>query len=206
MEHPIRMERTSRKAAKTRLRQRMIEDMKLRNLSPRTIEAYVMRAAGFARYFGRSPACLGQEEVGVVFTLPPALRPIGLQNRRVVYGILFRAAAETLQQIAADPRHLGAEIGFLAILHRWGQNLLHHPPVHCVVPGRGISADGSRWVTCKSCFFLPGVPGTEFRAGSRFWRWLGQNAPGRRASNSPRALLCYGVAVLRRQPRGVGFP
>jgi hypothetical protein len=91
----------------------------------------------------------------VVFTLPPALRPIGLQNRRVVYRILFRAAAETLQQIAADPRHLGAEIGFLAILHTWGQNLLHHPHVHCVVPAGGISADGSCWVACKPRFFLP---------------------------------------------------
>jgi len=103
----------------------------------------------------RQAELLPVEYFHVVFTLPPVLRPIGLQNRRIVYGILFRAAAETLQQIAADPRHLGAQIGFLAILHTWGQNLLHHPHVHCIVPGGGISADGARWVACKSRYFLP---------------------------------------------------
>jgi hypothetical protein len=77
---------------------------------------------------------------------------------------LFRAAAETLQQIAADPKHLGAEIGFLAILHTWGQNLDHHPHVHCVVPGGGISPDGSRWIACRPGFFLPvRVLSTVFR-------------------------------------------
>jgi Putative transposase/Transposase zinc-binding domain len=91
----------------------------------------------------------------VVFTLPPAIGPIALQNQREVYGILFRAAAETLQQIAADPKHLGAEIGFLAILHTWGQNLQHHPHVHCVVPGGGLSPDGARWISCRPGFFLP---------------------------------------------------
>jgi hypothetical protein len=91
----------------------------------------------------------------VVFTLPAALAPIALQNPRVVYGLLFRAVAETLQQIAADPKHLGAEIGFLAVLHTWGQNLQHHPHVHCVVPGGGLSPDGSRWVACRPGFFLP---------------------------------------------------
>ena len=77
------------------------------------------------------------------------------RTRGVVYGLLFRAAAETLQQIAADPKHLGAEIGFLAVLHTWGQNLQHHPHVHCVVPGGGLSPDGSRWVACRPGFFLP---------------------------------------------------
>ena len=91
----------------------------------------------------------------LVFTLPAALGPIALQNPRVVYGLLFRAAAETLQQIAADPKHLGAEVGFLAVLHTWGQNLQHHPHVHCVVPGGGPSPDGSRWVACRPGFFLP---------------------------------------------------
>jgi Putative transposase/Transposase zinc-binding domain len=91
----------------------------------------------------------------VVFTLPAALGPIALQNPREVYGLLFRAAAETLQQIAADPAHLGAEIGFLAVLHTWGQNLGHHPHVHCVVPGGGLSPDGSRWIACRPGFFLP---------------------------------------------------
>jgi putative transposase/transposase-like zinc-binding protein len=91
----------------------------------------------------------------VVFTLPTVLGPIALQNPRVVYGLLFRAAAETLQQIAADPKHLGAEIGFLAVLHTWGQNLEHHPHVHCVVPGGGPSLDGKCWVACRPGFFLP---------------------------------------------------
>jgi hypothetical protein len=91
----------------------------------------------------------------VVFTLPAALGPIALQNPRKVYGILFKAAADTLRQIALDPQHLGAEIGFLAVLHTWGQNLEHHPHVHCVVPGGGLSPDGSRWVACPRGFFLP---------------------------------------------------
>ena len=91
----------------------------------------------------------------VVFTLPAVLGPIALQNPREVYGLLFRAAAETLQQIAADPKHLGAEIGFLAVLHTWGQNLEHHPHVHCVVPGGGLAPDGTRWIACRPGFFLP---------------------------------------------------
>src|SRR6516225_4569175 len=91
----------------------------------------------------------------VVFTVPDAIAAIAAQNKARVYGILFRTAAETLRTIAADPQHLGAEIGFFAVLHTWGQNLLHHPHVHCVVPGGGISADGSRWVACKSRYFLP---------------------------------------------------
>lgn len=100
----------------------------------------------------------------VVFTLPALLGPVALQNPRVVYDLLFRAAAETLQQIAADPGHLGAEIGFLAVLHTWGQNLQHHPHVHCVVPGGGPSPDGSRWVACPDGFFLPvKVLGRVFR-------------------------------------------
>jgi hypothetical protein len=91
----------------------------------------------------------------VVFTLPAALSPIALQNQREVYGLLFQAVAETLQQIAADPKRLGAESGFLAVLHTWGQNLQHHPHVHCVVPGGGLSCDGSRWVPSKPGYFLP---------------------------------------------------
>jgi hypothetical protein len=90
----------------------------------------------------------------VVFTFPEALGPTALQNPREVYGLLFRSAAETLRQIAADPKHLGAEIGLLAVLHTWGQNLQHHPYVHGVVPGGGLSPDGSRWVRCKPGFLL----------------------------------------------------
>jgi len=103
----------------------------------------------------REAELLPVEYFHVVLTLPAMLGPIALQNAREVYGILFRAAAETLQQIAADPKHLGAEIGFLAVLHTWGQNLDHHPHVHCVVPGGGISPDGSRWIACRPGFFLP---------------------------------------------------
>jgi hypothetical protein len=90
----------------------------------------------------------------VVFTLPEQLGPLALQNKHVLYDILFRAAAETLQEIAADPKHLGAEIGFLAVLHTWGQNLLDHPHLHCVVPGGGLSPDGSRWISCRNEDFL----------------------------------------------------
>ena len=91
----------------------------------------------------------------VVFTLPEKIAAIALQNKRVVYNILFRATAETLTTIAADPRHLGAEIGFFAVLHSWGQSLQFHPHLHCVVPGGGPSADGQRWVSCAPGFFLP---------------------------------------------------
>jgi hypothetical protein len=91
----------------------------------------------------------------VVFTLPAQLAPVALQNKRVVYDILFRAASQTLLRIGADSRHLGAELGFVAVLHTWGQTLHHHPHVHCVVPGGGLSAGGKRWTPCKKGFFLP---------------------------------------------------
>jgi len=91
----------------------------------------------------------------VVFTLPHTLAPLALQNPRVLYDLLFRAAAETLLEVAADPRHLGARIGFLALLHTWGQTLLHHPHVHCLVPAGGLALDRSRWVPCRRGFFLP---------------------------------------------------
>jgi putative transposase/transposase-like zinc-binding protein len=91
----------------------------------------------------------------VVFTLPEQLAAVALQNKRVVYNLLFSAAAETLRTIAADPRHLGADIGFLAVLHTWDQTLRHHPHLHCVVPGGGLSVDGQGWRSCRSGFFLP---------------------------------------------------
>lgn len=92
----------------------------------------------------------------VIFTLPATLAPLALQNKQQMYGLLFRATAETLQGIAADPRHLGAQIRFFAILHTWGQTLTIHPHLHCVVPGGGLSLDGSRWVPCRRArFFLP---------------------------------------------------
>ncbi len=91
----------------------------------------------------------------VVFTLPEQLASLALQNKRVVYNLLFATAAETLRTIAADPQHLGAEIGFLAVLHTWGQTLRHHPHLHCVVPGGGLAPDEKRWVSCRRRFFLP---------------------------------------------------
>ena len=91
----------------------------------------------------------------VVFTVPREIAAIAHYNKGPVYNILFHAAAETLQTIAADPKHLGAELGFFAVLHTWGQTLLHHPHLHCVVAGGGLSADGSRWITCRPNFFLP---------------------------------------------------
>ena len=91
----------------------------------------------------------------LVFTLPTPAAEIAFHNKAIVYGILFRAASEALRTIAADPRHLGAEIGAIAVLHTWGQNLHHHPHVHCVVPGGGPSLDGTRWVACRPGFFLP---------------------------------------------------
>ena len=91
----------------------------------------------------------------MVFTVPAPVAEIAFQNKAVVYAILFQAAAETLRTIAADPKHLGAEIGTVALLHTWGQNLHHHPHVHCIVPGGGPSLDGTRWVSCRPGFFLP---------------------------------------------------
>jgi hypothetical protein len=99
-----------------------------------------------------------------VFTLPQQIATIAYQNKRELYGILFRATAKTLLTIAADPKHLGAQIGFFAVLHTWGQNLLHHPHLHCVVTGGGLSANSSQWISCRAGFFLP--RGGAFKAVS----------------------------------------
>jgi hypothetical protein len=90
-----------------------------------------------------------------VFTLDDHLRDVALQNKRVVYNLLFRSVSETLKTIARDPKHLGADIGFLGILHTWGQTIRHHPHIHCVIPGGGLSPDGQRWIPCRNGFFLP---------------------------------------------------
>ena len=103
----------------------------------------------------RQSELLPVEYFHVVFTVPQEVAAIAYQNKAVVYNILFQATAQTLRTIGADAKHLGAEIGFIAILHTWGQNLLHHPHVHCVVPGGGISPDGQRWISCRPGFFLP---------------------------------------------------
>jgi hypothetical protein len=91
----------------------------------------------------------------VVFTLPAALADIAYQNKAVIYDILFKASAETLITIAVDPKHLGARVGITSVLHTWGSALTHHPHVHMIVPGGGISLDGKRWVSCRPGFFLP---------------------------------------------------
>jgi hypothetical protein len=91
----------------------------------------------------------------LVFTLPAEIAPIAYQNKAVVYDLLFRAAAETLLTIAADPRHLGARIGATTVLHSWGSAMTHHPHLHMIVPGGGISLDGTRWVRCRPGFLLP---------------------------------------------------
>jgi predicted Zn-ribbon and HTH transcriptional regulator len=91
----------------------------------------------------------------IVFTLPTEIAPIAYQNKAVVYDLLFRTAAETLLTIAADPKHLGARIGFTAVLHTWGSAMTHHPHLHMIVPGGGISLDGTRWISCRPGFLVP---------------------------------------------------
>jgi len=106
----------------------------------------------------RQAELLPVEYFHVVFTLPQQIASLALQNARRIYTILFRSVAETLLTIAADPKHLGAAIGFLAVLHTWGQNLHLHPHIHCVVPGGGITPDNLRWIPCRKyrkSFFLP---------------------------------------------------
>jgi hypothetical protein len=126
------------------------------------------------------PSCLGQRSAQwleeraaellpvpyfhVVFTLPAEVAALALGNKKEVYSILFRAVSETLLELAADPRHLGARLGFLAILHTWTQTMLYHPHVHCIVPAGGLSPDGSRWVSCRKGFLLP------IRVVSRLYR------------------------------------
>jgi hypothetical protein len=120
-----------------------------------------------ARWLERRKAeLLPVEYFHVVFTVPEPIARIAFYNPEAVYGILFRTAAETLLTSARDPQHLGAEIGFFAILHTWGQNLRHHPHLHCVVPGGGLSLDSQRWIGCRPGFFL------SVRVLSRLFRRL----------------------------------
>jgi hypothetical protein len=114
----------------------------------------------------RKAELLPVEYFHVVFTIPEQLNALALQNKAVLYRILFQASAQTLLTIATDPRHLGARIGFFSILHSWGQNLLLHPHVHCVVTGGGLSPDGNSWISCRPGFFL------SVRVLSRLFRRL----------------------------------
>jgi hypothetical protein len=102
----------------------------------------------------------------LVFTLPGLIADIAYQNKRVIYDLLFKASAETMLTIAADQKHLGAKVGFTSVLHSWGSAMTHHPHLHLIVPGGGISMDGSRWVSCRPNFFLP------VRVLSRLFRGL----------------------------------
>jgi hypothetical protein len=90
-----------------------------------------------------------------VFTVPEGVRPLALRNQKVIYNLLFQSASQTLRQLGKDPKHLGAEIGFIAVLHTWTQTLMDHPHLHCLVPGGGLSPDGKRWVSSREEFFLP---------------------------------------------------
>jgi hypothetical protein len=114
------------------------------------------QASACARWMNdRAEELLPVEYFHVVFTLPDTFNALALANKRIVYGVLFDAVAQTLLEVAANPKHLGARIGFIGILHTWGQNLCLHPHVHCVVPGGGLSPGSSKWVSCKPGFFLP---------------------------------------------------
>ncbi len=114
----------------------------------------------------RQSELLDTQYFHVVFTVPDQIATIAYQNKKELYGILFSATAQTLLTIGADPKHLGAKIGFFAVLHTWGSNLLHHPHLHCVVPGGGLSPDGTAWISCQAGFFL------SVRVLSRLFRRL----------------------------------
>ncbi len=140
-----------------------------------TLPSPITRAAtGTAHDARATPACAGLSSakrellptryVHAVFTLPRELAPLALQNKRLIYGLLFRASAATLLEVARDPRHLGAEIGFFSVLHTWDQRLQHHPHAHCVIAAGGLSPDHASWISSRRTFFLPvKVLGRVFR-------------------------------------------
>jgi Putative transposase/Transposase zinc-binding domain len=138
----------------------------------------------------RQSELLNVQYFHIVFTVPEEIAAIAYQNKEIVYSILFQATADTLKTIAADPKHLGAEIGFFAVLHSWGQNLMHHPHLHCVVPGGGLSPDGQRWVSCRPGFFL------TVRVLSRLFRRLFLEAL-RKAFDSGKLLFFSVLESLR---------
>jgi predicted Zn-ribbon and HTH transcriptional regulator len=123
----------------------------------------------------------------LVFSVPHALVPLIWQNKKVLFTLLFEASATTLLEIAADPKHLGAKIGFLSILHTWGQMLQRHPHIHCVIPGGGLSPDGARWISSRSRFFLP------VRVLSRVFR--GKFVAGLRRSFQRNKLVFHGACL-----------
>jgi hypothetical protein len=131
--------------------------------------------------------------VHMVFTLPRELAPLALQNKRLIYKLLFHASAETLLEIARDPRHLGAEIGFFSVLHTWDQRLQHHPHIHCVVAAGGLAPDHARWVSARQSFFLP------VRVLSRVFR--GKFVAGLKAAFHNATLEFHGQLAPLAKPR-----
>jgi Putative transposase/Transposase zinc-binding domain len=135
--------------------------------------------------------------VHVVFTLPRELAPLALQNKQLIYNLLFHASAETLLEIARDPRHLGAEIGFFSVLHTWNQRLQHHPHIHCVLAAGGLAPDHSRWIPSHRSFFLP------VKVLSRVFR--GKFVAGLRTAFRQGKLQFHGPLIPLAQPRTFAF-
>ncbi len=129
----------------------------------------------------------------VVFTIPHALAPLALQNKAAVYGLLLRTSADTLLEIARDPEHLGADIGFFSVLHTWNQQLQHHPHVHCVVPAGGLALDHSHWIAASPRFFLP------VKVLAKVFR--GKFEEGLRQLYARRQLVLEGVLAPLKNPR-----
>src|SRR5205807_2945089 len=141
----------------------------------------------------RTKELLPVSYVHVVFTIPHELSWLALQNKKVVYDLLFRSSAATLLEIAADPKHLGADIGFHSVLHTWGQNLQHHPHVHCVMPAGGLSLDHHRWIRPRYPFFLP------VKVLSRVFR--GKFLAGLKRLHHRHQLCCAGPTVALADPQ-----
>jgi len=130
----------------------------------------------------------------IVFTLPGRIADIAYHNKAVIYDLLFKASAATMLAIAADPKHLGARIGFTSVLHTWGSSMTHHPHVHMIVPGGGLSLDGSRWVAAKPTFFLPGRVLSDLFRGLMLAKLLAAHATGRLQFFGPHAQLANAKA------------
>src|SRR6202022_4137249 len=141
----------------------------------------------------RQKELLPTRYVHVVFTLPSSLAPLTLQNKKFIYGLLLRASAETLLEVACDPRHLGAEIGFFSVLHTWNQKLGLHPHVHCVIPAGGLSLDHTHWIKSRSGFFL------SIRVLRRVFR--GKFVAALRQAFGDHQLVFHGSLTLLAQPR-----
>jgi hypothetical protein len=138
------------------LRCQSCEDIQIAYNSCRNRHCPKCQATAALRWLeDREDELLPVEYYHVVFTLPAQISDIAYQNKSVIYTCLFKAAAETLKTIAADPQHLGAQIGATMVLHTWGSALTHHPHIHCIVPGGGFSSDGQKWIACRPGFFLP---------------------------------------------------